>query len=175
MERQKSGPKTPAYPDLQSFFLRHPAGASAGILICALSLACGGALADTSSPMADSGETATDETVLLPAAASHRVWLSDGISYVDYQVEILVSNTALADWMHRNQTALQEALDATLAEHPLEDFDAEERNLDPIQDELMETTADTISVIGSAPEGSLDGLVLTIAGWGMEKIDGDMG
>jgi hypothetical protein len=172
MERQKSGPKTPAYPDLRSFVLRHPATASAGILLCALSLSCSGDVANYSPLDTDTGDTASDETVVLPAAGSHRAWLSDGMSYVDYQVEIRVSNSDLAEWVHNDEKDLLSALDATLAEHPLDDFDDEDRNLNPIHDELLTSAADAIDASGKAPKGSLDGVVLTVVAWGVDKIDG---
>jgi hypothetical protein len=176
MEKQKGKRTTPTYPDHSSFVARHPAALSAGIVIVAIGAACmGGTSADSSHWGVDSNEPASDESVFLPAAGFHRAWLSDGMSYVDYQVEILVSNLDLAAWVQDDEKDLLAALDATLATHPLEDFDDKDRDLAPIQDELLTTAADAIDADEGTPKGSLDGVVLTVVAWGVEKIDGDMG
>ena len=194
MERsKKSSYRGGLYPDVRAFARRYGRRIGVTLVVGVTSSACvwpwhvsGDVVApgetgetgivDTGPIPGDIGETGELHLVVLPVSGSQNLAFEEPVwGWIDYQVELTVSDDALYAWLLANPEAALAAIDAALGQHPVTDFD-EWSGDEAIEAEIAQALADAMAGSAGADRTGFVDVVLRITAYTDENdIDGDIG
>ncbi len=181
-----------SYPDITRFVRTYGRTAGLGLLVGMTATGCSklthvdGDLAwidtsdtaweDTGGIAGDIGETGEIFYTMLPATGQRNLQFEEPVwGWIDYQVQLLLEDRSLYDWILANPEAALTAIDTALLRHSIVDFD--EYSRDPtIEDEIKQALADAMAGSTEADTSGFRELTLIIVGYTDENdIDGDIG
>jgi hypothetical protein len=133
------------------------------------------AVDDTGRLMGDIADTSAVYYALLPAHGSRNLTFEDPWGWIDYQVQLVVDDLALYEWLAANPVAALEAVDAVLGRHEIFEFDAWDG--DPvIEAEIAQALSDAFTGSTGADPSTIVELTLAILAYTDENdIDGEAG
>jgi hypothetical protein len=191
--RKKTTPPRLSYPDIALYLRRYGRRVGVGIVVGATATGCiwpwhvSGDMAappdtsdtyidDTSSIPGDIGETGEIFRADLPETGSRNLTFEEPIwGWIDYQVQLTVSDMALYTWLVENPEAALAAVDAALGQHPVTDFEGYTGN-EQVERQIAQALADAMTGAEGADTSAFVDVTLVIFNYTDENdIDGDVG